>query len=105
MVLVGVILFVVSGALVTYGTVMVCHANPRTALPWLFRRPPPRTPWQASVLLGLAGGTGVLGAIQLSEALGYWAFLIIIGAWTPSVLIQYKHNRDAKTSMKSHLCP
>lgn len=94
MVLLGVIVLVVAGVSATGATVMQCRANPHGSLPWVFAKKPPRSPWQANVLFGLAGGAGVLGGILLFGTLDFWAFLVMFGAWTVAFVIQYKHNRD-----------
>lgn len=93
MAVLGVIMLVVCGVSSTYATMMQCRANPDTALPLFFARKPPRSPWQANVMFGLAGGTGVLGGVLLFGTLGPWAFLVMFGAWIVAVVIQLKHNR------------
>lgn len=93
MVMLGVILLVVCAVSSTYATMIQCRANPNAALPLFFAKKPPRSPWQANVLFGIAGGADVLGGILLFGTLGPWAFLVMFGAWTVAVVVQYVHNR------------
>lgn len=93
MAVLGVIMLLVCGLSSTYATILQSRANPDMALPLFFARKPPRSPWQANVMFGLAGGSGVLGGLLLFGTLGPWAFLVMFGAWSVAVGLQLEHNR------------
>ncbi len=82
-----------SGVLATWATVQLGRANPRSRLPWAFRRPP-QVPWQVSVLGGLAAATAIVGAALLATAWGYWSVLTIPAAWAVSYTVRFAHNHS-----------
>lgn len=92
MVPLGVTLFVVGAVLATWAMVLLSRANPDTLLPYGFRAPR-MVPTRSRVVNGVAMGAALLGAIQLTDRLGFWGVLPMCATWLGALAVQVAHNR------------
>lgn len=79
----------------TASVVIQTKERPDLFLSWLFR--PMGELLRVTVLRSIAGGVTVLGSVLLIGDLGYWALLLVIPVWAPSLVLQKRHNRRVRS--------
>ncbi len=62
-----------------------------TKLSWFLR--PRGEPRQVSLLRAIAAALSVVGSVQLFDVLEWWALLLLCVVWSPSLVLQLRHNR------------
>ncbi|MPV39007.1 hypothetical protein [Georgenia subflava] len=87
----GIAIMLLGAVLLTRSAVELSRANAGTR--WPVWSDPPRRPRRAIMLRVGGAGLAVLGSTVAGVDIGYWTVLVVLTAFTGTLVVQLNHNR------------